>query len=161
MNESESNGIVWWDLPLTETALVNPVNPVLLSKKLFSGLKRFRRRRLSPRLPSCRPPAGRGLCSALRPKALYLQQEKLLIAHDVIDFARAVTGLGDILLFRIFSEAYGEGRDPKVVDGACAIILQAIIVAGIQFDGVGSAPRIVKLPVGADAVFVSLGGAGL
>ncbi len=37
MNESESNWIVWWDLPLTETALVNPVNPVLLSKKLFSG----------------------------------------------------------------------------------------------------------------------------
>lgn len=34
MNESESNGIVLWGSPLSETALVNPV---LLSKKLFSG----------------------------------------------------------------------------------------------------------------------------
>ena len=39
-----------------------------------------------------------------------MQHEKLLIAHDVIDFSISITGLGDILLFRIFSEAYGEGR---------------------------------------------------
>ena len=37
MNESESNWIVLWGSPLSETALVNPVNPVLLSKKLFLG----------------------------------------------------------------------------------------------------------------------------
>ncbi len=34
MNEGESNGSVLWGSPLSETALVNPV---LLSKKLFSG----------------------------------------------------------------------------------------------------------------------------
>ena len=38
MNESESNWIILQGSPLSETALVNPVNPVLLSKKLFSGL---------------------------------------------------------------------------------------------------------------------------
>jgi len=37
MNESESSWIVLCGSPLSETALVNPVNPVLLSKKLFSG----------------------------------------------------------------------------------------------------------------------------
>ena len=37
MNESESDWIVLWGSPLSETALVNPLNPVLLSKKLFPG----------------------------------------------------------------------------------------------------------------------------